>query len=87
MTARVLRAGPKPGSRQWRHQAVCSDCAWHGYRYTSEDSAIVQAERHNAEKHPPERTMFALDPGGTGAVLAVDIYGDNSMIIRKGVIA
>lgn len=82
MTARVLRAGPKPGSRQWRHQAVCSDCAWHGYRYTSEDSAIVQAERHNAEKHPPERTMFALDPG-TGAVLAADIYGDNSMIIRK----
>ncbi|WNN95126.1 hypothetical protein SEA_MAGRITTE_175 [Microbacterium phage Magritte] len=51
MTASVRRTDPKPGSRNWRHWAICTPCAWHGYRFESVDSAEAQAIKHNQEKH------------------------------------
>lgn len=52
--ARVRATDPRPGSRQWRHWAVCTACPWHGYRFDSIDSAEKQAARHNTENHPEE---------------------------------
>lgn len=51
MTASVHPAEPKPGSRNWRHRAVCTPCQWAGYRYENVDSAEKQATKHNQEKH------------------------------------
>ncbi|QQO39516.1 hypothetical protein SEA_PHABIA_7 [Microbacterium phage Phabia] len=54
MTAWVRRTDPKPGSRNWRHIAICTPCEWHGYRFDSVDSAEKQATKHNTEKHQEE---------------------------------
>lgn len=56
MTARVRRTDPKPGSRNWRHIAICTPCEWRGYRFESVDSAEAQAIKHNQAKHAEEST-------------------------------
>lgn len=58
MTAWVRRTDPKPGSRNWRHIAICTPCEWHGYRFDSVDSAEKQARKHNQQEHPADPTVL-----------------------------